>query len=667
MNRKELQEDMEVRCLNCMKEYGEEYEICPHCGYVRGTPAKEPYMLTPGIVLAERYIIGSVLGSGGFATTYRAWDKRLDTMVAIKEYYPSGLVNRVTGRKEVILCKSSANGVAEYRRGLARFLEEAQNTAKFNKHENIIHVYDFFEENQTAYYVMEYLDGMDLSHYLKQEGGSIDVDTTTTILLSVIQALKAVHGAGIIHRDISPDNIFLCANNKVKLFDFGAARFSAGEEEGEYDIVLKPGYAPPEQYEKKSKQGPWTDIYALGATMYRAITGVLPDESKDRVDEDKVRRPREIKPEIPEYIDACLTRAMSLEPAFRFKTAEQFEEVLLSRRKVRSESEEQAFRKKVRRITVSVASVIILIGAGIGYQIYHSKEVAANLEAASISVWIPVEDETQIEAEQAMYENMSRQFETTYPDIEIEFVCVPEDTYAQQLSSPGEGLELPTLYSSDFGEDFLTAEPLEEVIELINAKDYYYLGEYETYFPKRDRMPLGFSVPVIYGNTTYMESGENLLEQNDKEQFYGNASALYIGDSSLYNEVQETIPGVYAVMPVLTVDAEGSFTNCWSVNGDAEDKEKAAAERLLYYWLGETAQDILHIQNVNALPLNQVMLDEYLLVNGELEFLEEYVEDIAITYRDEAEEENYYQELYQTETESGSASLEGLLQWLQEE
>lgn len=657
---------MKLRCLNCMKEYEEEYEICPHCGYVRGTPAKEPYMLAPGILLAERYLIGSVLGSGGFATTYRAWDTKLETMVAIKEYYPSGLVNRVTGRKEVILCKSSGNGVAEYRRGLTRFLEEAQNTAKFNKHENIIHVYDFFEENQTAYYVMEYMEGMDLSHYLKQEGGCIDVDTTTTILLSVIQALKAVHGAGIIHRDISPDNIFLCANNKVKLFDFGAARFSAGEEEGEYDIVLKPGYAPPEQYEKKSKQGPWTDIYALGATMYRAITGVLPDESKDRVDEDKVLRPREIKPEIPEYVDACLTRAMSLEPAFRFKTAEQFEEVLLSRRTVRSEQEEQAFRKKVRRITVSVVSVVILIGASIGYQMYHAKEVAANLEAADISVWIPVEDEAQIDGTRAMYENMSRQFETAYPDIKIEFLCVSEDTYAQQLANPSEGLELPTLYSSDFGEDLLSAEPLTEVTKLIAAKDYYYLGKYETYFPEKDRMPLGFTVPVLYANTTHIQNGEALSPENDKEQYYAGNAALYVGDSTEYSSVQEALPGVYAVLPLQKDGAEGRFTDCWSINADADGKEKAAAERLLYYWLSENSQDIMHIRNVNALPLNKAMLEEYILVNAELEFLEDDVRDMGIARRSDAGTQDYYAQLYRQETKEGAAAVEQLLQSIEE-
>ena len=161
--------------------------------------------------------------------------------------------------------------------------------AKFSQHANIVNVYDYFEANNTAYIVMEYMDGISLKDYLKKMGGKVSPAAALEIIRPVMEALKAIHAEGVVHRDISPDNIFILKNGQVKVLDFGAARLSVGDEEKTLSVVLKPGYAPPEQYRSKSRQGPFTDIYALGATLYRMLTGMAPEESVDRLVDDQDR------------------------------------------------------------------------------------------------------------------------------------------------------------------------------------------------------------------------------------------------------------------------------------------------------------------------------------------------------------------------------------------
>ena len=195
------------RCFNCMELFDEGERICPHCGFQRSTSPKEAYHLYPGMVLKKRYLMGTVVGFGGFGILYRAWDAKLKTMVAIKEFYPAGMVNRVPGQKEVIL--STGRGRESYQDLLCRFLDEARNTAKFNQSEEIVHVFDFFEENGTAYMVMEYLRGNSFKDEIRKSHGKVSWKRALEVIFPVIEALKQIHKEGIIHRDISPDNIFI--------------------------------------------------------------------------------------------------------------------------------------------------------------------------------------------------------------------------------------------------------------------------------------------------------------------------------------------------------------------------------------------------------------------------------------------------------------------------
>ena len=284
--------------------------------------------LKPGVILKERYKIEEVIGAGGFGITYRAWDPLLQSYVAIKEYYPSGIATRSADSSKV--CVPVGQEQREYHRGRIRFLKEAQDVARFQSEPNIVSIYDYLEENDTAYMVMEYLHGCTLKQYIREHGGRLDTDHILHICLSVLDALAVVHKAGMIHRDISPDNIFICEDLTVKLIDFGAAKQVYLDGEQTMSVVLKPGYAPPEQYAKKDKQGPWTDIYALGATLYFAATGEKPEESFGRVLEDTIKPVCEVNPEIPRAMSQVIMRAMSVKIEDRYQTVEAMREALLA-------------------------------------------------------------------------------------------------------------------------------------------------------------------------------------------------------------------------------------------------------------------------------------------------------------------------------------------------
>ncbi len=284
--------------------------------------------LKPGVILKERYKIEEVIGAGGFGITYRAWDPLLQSYVAIKEYYPSGIATRSADSSKV--CVPVGQEQREYHRGRIRFLKEAQDVARFQSEPNIVSIYDYLEKNDTAYMVMEYLHGCTLKQYIREHGGRLDTDHILHICLSVLDALAVVHKAGMIHRDISPENIFICEDLTVKLIDFGAAKQVYLDGEQTMSVVLKPGYAPPEQYAKKDKQGPWTDIYALGATLYFAATGEKPEESFGRVLEDTIKPVCEVNPEIPRAMSQVIMRAMSVKIEDRYQTVEAMREALLA-------------------------------------------------------------------------------------------------------------------------------------------------------------------------------------------------------------------------------------------------------------------------------------------------------------------------------------------------
>ena len=316
-------------CLNCLNKYDAGLKVCPHCEFGNWKYKPHEFCLELGIKLKDRYKLGTVIGAGGFGITYRAVDLQTGNPVAVKEFYPNGMVSRGKDHKSVSLSVIGKEQV--FAKGLNSFLEEAKGLAKFRGAENILQVYDFFEQNGTAYIVMEYLRGKSLSQYAADSGGRLSYDIAVNYMLSVLDALEIVHGAGMVHRDISPDNIFIQNNGQIKLIDFGAARESYGDEDKTLSIVLKPNYAPPEQFKKKSRQGPWTDIYALGATIYKVLTGKMPPESVGRYMEDDLIRPSTLNNTVPAYFDAIIYKAMALQIENRYQSAAQLRYDILNR------------------------------------------------------------------------------------------------------------------------------------------------------------------------------------------------------------------------------------------------------------------------------------------------------------------------------------------------
>ena len=262
---------MIIRCLGCMQPFDAENKVCPHCGYAVGTPAEEAIHMTPGTVLSERYVVGRVLGYGGFGVTYIGWDERLQQRVAIKEYLPNEFSTRVPGHSQVTVFDGDRQ--EQFLDGLKKFVEEARHLAQFQNEPGIVRVFDSFTENDTAYIIMEYLEGQTLSAYL-EEAGTIPEDQAVAMLTPLMESLQVVHEKGILHRDIAPDNIFVTNDGEVKLIDFGASRYATTSHSRSLTVIIKPGYSPEEQYRSRGDQGPHTDVYALASTMYKMITGV---------------------------------------------------------------------------------------------------------------------------------------------------------------------------------------------------------------------------------------------------------------------------------------------------------------------------------------------------------------------------------------------------------
>ena len=281
-------------------------------------------LLPAGTLVADRYEILEVIGQGGFGITYKAYDSVLDVPVAIKEYYPSGIASRYHEQSLDVQVGGSENRRL-FEEGKKKFLEEARILARFSEDPNVVGVRNFFEDNQTVYIVMQYLQGESLKEYI-EKNGKISFDEAYRLLRPVMQSLGRIHAAGLIHRDISPSNLIRMRTGKVKLIDFGTAREYSTDGDKSLSIVLKPGYAPAEQYQTHGLQGPWTDVYALCASIYKLITEITPENSLNRMVNDEVRLPSECGAEISAAQEQVLMQGLAVRESDRIRSMEILEE-----------------------------------------------------------------------------------------------------------------------------------------------------------------------------------------------------------------------------------------------------------------------------------------------------------------------------------------------------
>jgi len=314
-------------CMGCMKEIEEDARQCPYCGFCEEEYKNSGYALPPHTLLHNRYVVGKVIGEGGFGITYVGYDTTLKVRVAIKEYYPNSAVNRNTtdGTTEVTIYANSRFGV-DFEKNLAKVLDEARAAAKFREMPGIVSVHDFFQENGTAYIIMEFVEGQTLQQYCKDH--LYNEITLMQQLVPVLDALDALHQDKIIHRDISPDNIMVTPDGRMKLLDFGAARGFSQTQNIPPTAILKRSYAPVEQHSNGEEQGPWTDIYALCATIYETLSGVRAPESLQRLIVDKIRPLSDyVKGIDPAFSDAIM-KGLAVMPADRWQSIADFKEAI---------------------------------------------------------------------------------------------------------------------------------------------------------------------------------------------------------------------------------------------------------------------------------------------------------------------------------------------------
>lgn len=635
------------RCLNCMELISGEFEVCPHCGYVRGTAAKEIYHLNPGTVLNERYTIGTVVGAGGFGVVYRAWDNTLEKMVAVKEYYPTSLVSRVPGKKQVYIYAKKRE--KEYYTGMERFLEEARNMARFSSHPHIVNVYNYFEENNTAYCVMEFMTGISFKSYIKKQGGFVKEETAINVTLSVLAALKDIHKAGIIHRDIAPDNVMMIQGknstdsmdySNVKLMDFGAARFSKGDTEANLTVVLKPGFAPAEQYKSRSKQGPYTDLYAVGAMMYRAVTGVMPEESTNRIKEECLAQPKDLNPQISEKLNNIILRAMAIQPELRFQTTEEFRQALLEQKNVKNVEEELKTRKKKRKIGLFIISGVLLAGMVGGITFYQHKKAQTVLKEAELTMWIQAEAGEE-ESVVNTFQTLAEEFCEIYPQIKINIETIDKEEYVSKLSSALQNNEMPDIFeSSELSAFSLSgAEEIDRIYKQLDLDEYYGLEEFYENSGRVLTLPVSFSRPALYINTT-MTDGEEInaemlsaeigKEDENEPLFLQESLDHLLGDTTSYFLIQNELPARYEMQKVPEgISEQCEFVTCFSISEDSNTAKKNAAYQFLKFLLSDSAQYNLTVKQHNGnsigygLPINKEQYDVFTEINSEFEIFDE--------------------------------------------
>ena len=334
-------------CPSCL-EPDTGWLVCPHCGWSKTDVPGDTIYLRPGTVLASPYQIARVLGHGGFGITYLGLDVNLQIKVAIKEYFPRELAARESLTGQVFPVSDTAK--QPFQAGLNRFLDEARTLAKFQQHPGIVSVLSFFPALGTGYMVMEYVEGETLKNYLNQRG-RLDWHHTLDIFMQIMDALRAVHQVGLLHRDIAPDNIYLCRDGRIKLLDFGAALFSGRSlnvNTSSLTVVLKPGFAPEEQYSDSGDQGPWTDIYSVAASMYFCLTGQTPPDARDRLMQDELQPPSKYGVMLPAGAEQVLLNALAVDSLQRPQSMESLQNQFLKIRQAEAPIEPYSIKQAIQ-------------------------------------------------------------------------------------------------------------------------------------------------------------------------------------------------------------------------------------------------------------------------------------------------------------------------------
>jgi len=616
------------RCPNCFAALEDDSPKCPVCGYVEGSPARELHHLHPGMTLAERYLVGQVLGFGMVGVTYKAWDTKLNTVVAIKEFFPDRAVTRTPGTKEV---RPTLSEHEKYARGLRNFLNEARCLTRFSSARHIVNVFDFFEENATAYIVMEYLEGVTLQESLK--GDDLRPDRAVDLARMICSALSDVHTAGFVHGAVNADNIFLCSNGDMKLIDFATVRAI------------------------REERGPWIDIYDLGSMLLDLLDGA----------------------EIPEQLGDALMKATADDPAQGFSSAAAFAQAL-PEKKIEKPTVPKPPKQVNKKLIAIIATALVLVIAVVSIAVpVYNNFIYTHLPKAQIDVWFSLpEDEEQAQRKQQAFEIIKKAFENAYPKVTVRLVAKSALSYPLELQKQASMNRLPALFESSGIADIDVLSKIvamegtlsrlqkdtarqEEPLQCLFVTD----EAYQQAFEARKRLPLGFRAPVFYVNASLLQNAllkdgpvsdavslagllyENTgkftyvsAERTTKAAFmylFGNVNAQAIppdpqgrelflqGEAAAFFSDTADFPAIKTMKnvrlyPVGLSDSSdkkipATFCDYWSI-GKCTAKQLRCAEAFLCYLLSEYAQSNLYLFRSDAFPLNEDTFRKFQQIQG---------------------------------------------------
>ena len=518
---------IENLCINCMREMKSQTGVCEYCGFDERKYDFPQHHMRPFTILAGKYLIGTAIGEGGFGITYIGMDLELEARVAIKEYYPQGAAARDSRTNDGTVRSYSENTRTFFEEGREKFINEARTIAKFRELPEIVGVIEFFRENQTAYIVMEYLEGQTLKQYLKANGGKISADELLRMMKPLISSLGKIHSQGLIHRDISPDNIMLMKDGSIKILDFGGARDFISQNGKSLSVMVKHGYAPEEQYRSRGDQGPWTDVYALCATMYRCITGKIPPEALDRLYEDELKPISFFNVDCPKYIEEAINKGLSVRKDGRYQSMEELYDALYKEQKEPEKPTKSDKKKKEKPPKPGNNKTKLIIAA--------AATAAGIAVIAGVGIKMKQPDEKKVVAEV-----------TVTPTLTPEKEAMPEKT-SSRMAEPTEIPE-PTVTPK------ATPTPVQEITQ--TASGVNIIKKNATYYVKKDvnvRSDCSAEAKLLTGATVGQElTATGISEDGDWIEIKMNGQTGYVSADL----VSTTAPEKYHLE--MGYDEEGS-------------------------------------------------------------------------------------------------------------
>lgn len=561
-------------------------------------------------ILNQRYTIKQVLSISNHAIVYLALDATLGIEVVIKEYFPKELCTR---DKEIMILN-----IKEFQEGKDHFLLETRILMKLEQ-EEIVRCYNYFEENYTAYRVMEYVEGQTLKEYLK-EHGKVSIHKTKIIAGKIMDALIKIHSLGYVHLDITPENIMICKNDIIKLMGFSnIAQLNSKNINKKH----KTQYQPSEQYHKKYVVHPNSDVYSLGATIYHMLTGTIPcnvDKRKyltEKYHHDILEKLSYFDQAIPEEMEHAVMKSLSIEQAKRFQTIQEFKDIFMGYKKLEPSLEQKQFLDRTKKIAYSLIAIgcVLIIGL-LGY-IYHQKNSgiqAMKVAPDTITVMLPYQDET----DRQYNEEIINAYKSNYQQIDIQVIQVQKDEYSAVLYNSD---TLPDVFFNDGSIEEKYLASLRPLLESMDETQYYIVENKKDFIYQ---IPLAFEAKLYYVNRKQEASislvNEEVRKHKDTtlEQFLTHQSPYYYGTSSELINISNQMKGYWDVLEDTTIEIV--LQDMISIKKSNENREKAAM-LYIYELLCDLAQNNHYIQTTSYIPINKDTAKVYYQSYPQLSFI----------------------------------------------